>query len=120
MCNDRPDASECILSGKLSFDEVFVYARWIARDPSNKLLRTFFAACFDVCCVLPLLDLPIYYLLAEFAEEPDGFFRRAICQYRECVAEDTLAAAAIWLPVNCFNFFLIPPQYRGLVFAAGG
>jgi len=102
--------------------QVFVYAKWIAQNPTQKL-RPLAAAIFDIAVVLPLTDLPVYYLISTMACNHQGFrndISNAWQSYKDYVFVDTQAAASIWVPINILNFFLVPAQYRGLVFAAGG
>lgn len=103
--------------------QVFVYAKYIAANPAQKL-RPLAAAIFDIAVVLPLTDLPVYYIISTIACNPQDSlkkdFSNAWQSYKDYVISDTQAAASIWVPINILNFFLVPAPYRGLVFAAGG
>jgi protein Mpv17 len=91
---------------------------------AGKFVPAMKGVAFDQLIHMPLMYLPIFYTIREFAFGTDGFntehVRGGLEKWQANLFEDTVAQWAIFVPVQCINFTLVPPRFRVPVIITAG
>mmetsp|Transcript_8880 Transcript_8880/g.13253 ORF Transcript_8880/g.13253 Transcript_8880/m.13253 type:complete len:212 (-) Transcript_8880:89-724(-) len=106
----------------------FGYAVYNVFYPSLGIARRFpFAlALFDCTINSPFLYFPVYYLFREVTynskpkEAPADIVQHTYSTWNRSFWSDLKSVTAFWLPVNTFNFWIVPLHFRQPFMAVSG
>jgi protein Mpv17 len=91
---------------------------------AGKFIPAMKGVAFDQLIHMPLLYLPIFYTIREFAYGTESFnmnyVEGGLKSWKNNLIEDTVAQWSIFVPLQCFNFTLVPPHFRVPVMISAG